>query len=333
MGIVNRKKINLSLSLNTAAKLDKMASKAGKPKARILDSAVETLYQQEEDTMDHKGITITIATNKGGTGKTTSIAAMADVLARRGNRVLVIDTDPQGNLSSRFGYDPTDLQKNYIGNLIYDRMGIKKDDDGNEIHKDIREYINSTQMSPRVDIVISDIRLDDAFKLMCNDSLYGTTIMRKIISEIRKLDMYDYILIDTRPSLGNEVAAIFIAANYVLIPIVPSKDAMYGANSAMQLMIKCRDANRNLKLLGIFTTMVYDRNKSYREVAPVLKENWEKYLFNTSIPRSQDAVNAENRSEPVTFAFSNKKLAKKYELLTDEIVERLKKEATLDGNI
>ncbi len=333
MAVKNRKRLSMSLSFHSAAKLDKLAMKSGKPKARVLDTAVDALYERKEELMDHKGITICIATNKGGTSKTTSIAAFADILAKRGNRVLVVDTDPQGNLSSRFGYDPSEMHQNYIGNAILDRMKMNTDEHGKDIHKPVDYYINPTEMSPRIDIIVADIRLDNTFKYMCNDSIRGTTIMKKIVLEIKKLDRYDYILIDTRPSLGNEVAAIFIASDYVIIPVVPAKDSTYGANSAMQLMITCRESNPSLKLLGIFLTMTYDRNKSYHEVFPFLKENWDKHLFKTTIPRSQDAVNAENRAEPVTAAYSNKKIAKKYELLVNEMEERIKQEATLNGNV
>ena len=81
---------------------------------RVLDEAVETLYKKKEgeDMRQHQGTVITIATNKGGAGKTTSTAAIADILARREHRVLLIDADPQGNLSKRFGFAPNAFAEN-----------------------------------------------------------------------------------------------------------------------------------------------------------------------------------------------------------------------------
>ena len=104
--LINRKVINTTLSKDNAEKLRTLSKRKGIPQTRVLDRAVDTLYQKEEASMEakHKGIAICIANNKGGVGKTTSTAAFADLLSKRGKHVLVIDADPQGNLSGRFGY-------------------------------------------------------------------------------------------------------------------------------------------------------------------------------------------------------------------------------------
>lgn len=327
MGVVNRKHLHMTLSFDSAAKLNTLAGKAGKPKARVLDAAVDALYQKEEETMDHKGTVITIATNKGGAGKTTSTAAIADVLSKRGNRVLVIDTDPQGNLSLCFGFDPLNLSHNYIGLLILDRMGMVKNEKGDIIHKDIHEYINHAEGYPRIDVMTADLRLDGDFAFMNADNIKGTAIFRVIIQELKRLNTYDYILVDTRPSLNNEVAAIFLASDYILIPVVPAKASLYGANATIQFLASCRTANPSLKLLGVFLTQIVGRTKSFQAVAPLVKGSWEDQVFKTDIPRAQDAINAENESRPVTTLFANTKLAKKYEQLVEEMVERIGKEA------
>lgn len=335
MGVVNRKKLNTTLSFGSAAKLETMANRSGQPKTKVLDDAVDTLYEKkgEQPVAQHKGIVLTMSTNKGGAGKTTSTAAFADVLAKRGNRVLVIDTDPQGNLSIRFGYNPMEMQKNYLGALIRDRMGLMKDEDGQTLHRAVQDYINPAKNAERIDIMISDIRLDGDFAVMNASNIAGTSVLRNIVRELKKLDVYDFILIDTRPTLNNEVAAAFIATDYVLIPVVPAKDALFGANATIQFIIQCRQANPTLKLLGVFMTKVYDRNTSFHVVAPVINKSWPDALFQTMIPKSQDAVNAENESLPVTTArFANKKLAKRYELLVEEALNRMEKEATLDGH-
>ena len=107
MALKNRKTLFTTLSKDSAQQLDTLASKTGKPKTRVLDEAVKTLYEQKEvEDMEQQhphGTVITIATNKGGAGKTTSTAAIADILAKNGNRILLIDADPQGNLSTACG--------------------------------------------------------------------------------------------------------------------------------------------------------------------------------------------------------------------------------------
>lgn len=317
----NRKLFTSTLSFDNAAKLEKLSQNSGKPKAHVLDEAVSDLYRKEEEVMElnHKAVVITCATNKGGAGKTTSTAAIADILARRGNRVLLIDADPQGNLSKRFGYAPNKLVDNYFGSLIKDRMEENAD------HAPIDTFINHAADYSRIDVIASDIRLDGVYSYMNADNIKGTYIIRNIVNELRKLDQYDFILIDTRPSLNNEVGSALIASDYVIIPVEPTEDAVLGADATIKFMVYCRNANPDLKLLGIFMVKVYDRNKSYREVAPFVRDSWQDEVFKTLIPRSQDADNAGNESKPVTSMFSNKKLSKRYEQLVEEMVGRIEK--------
>ena len=321
MALKNRKTLFTTLSKDSAQQLDTLASKTGKPKTRVLDEAVKTLYEQKEvEDMEQQhphGTVITIATNKGGAGKTTSTAAIADILAKNGNRILLIDADPQGNLSKRFGFAPNAFPENYLGELIQDRM------DHRETHRDIAYYINKSAEYPRIDIIVSNLRLDGDYSAMNAENIKGTTVFRTIIEDVRKLNAYDYILVDTRPSLNNEVGAVLVASDYVMIPVEPTEDAIFGADATIKFMATCRRMNPDLKLLGIFMTKVYDRNKSFREAAPVIRDSWAESVFKTLIPRSQDADNAGNEGKPVTTMFANKKLAKRYEQLVDEAVKRI----------
>ena len=323
----NRKLFTSTLSFDNAAKLEKLSASSGKPKAHVLDEAVSSLYRKEEEVMelDHKSIVITCATNKGGAGKTTSTAAIADILARRGNRVLLIDADPQGNLSKRFGYPPNKLIENYFGSLIKDRMEESGD------HASIETFINHSDEYSRIDVIASDIRLDGVYSYMNADNIKGTYIIRNIVNELRKLDQYDYILIDTRPSLNNEVGSALIASNYVIIPIEPTEDAVLGADATIKFMVYCRNANPDLKLLGLFMVKAYDRNRSYREVAPFVRDSWQDEVFKTIIPRSEDAANAGNEGKPVTSKVANEKLAKRYAQLVEEMVGRIEKGVTLNA--
>ena len=230
----------------------------------------------------HKGIAICIANNKGGVGKTTSTAAFADLLSKRGKHVLVIDADPQGNLSGRFGYSadsPEQAIPNYLGSLIEDRFR------GTE-HQPLGYFIDH-------------------------------------LDEIRSLDKYDYILIDARPAVNNEVSSIFIGSDYVIIPVEASWDSIVGANTIYQFMAKSRELNPALKLLGVFFTKVQDRTTSFHTLLPMVKGNWDKDLFQTKIPRNQDVVNAENEGYPVTYRKPACKASKAYVKLLDEMVERI----------
>lgn len=178
--LINRKVINTTLSKDNAEKLRTLSKRKGIPQTRVLDRAVDTLYQKEEASMEgatkHKGIAICIANNKGGVGKTTSTAAFADLLSKRGKHVLVIDADPQGNLSGRFGYSadsPEQAIPNYLGSLIEDRFR------GTE-HQPLGYFINHLDEFPRIDIIYSDIRLDGVYTLLTTDSIASATMFRKL---------------------------------------------------------------------------------------------------------------------------------------------------------
>lgn len=320
--LTNRKVVNTTLSKDNAEKLKTLSKRKGIPQTRVLDDAVDGLYRKEtnmENQPKHKGTAICIANNKGGVGKTTSTAAFADLLSKRGYRVLLIDADPQGNLSGRFGYSadtPESAIPNYLGSLIEDRFRSIE-------HQPLGYFISHLEEFPRIDIIYSDIRLDGVYTMLTADSIASATMFRKLFTEIRSLDLYDYILIDARPAVNNEVSSIFIGCDYVIIPLEASWDSIVGANTIYQFMAKSRDLNPNLKLLGVFFTKVQDRTTSFHKLMPMVQGNWAKDLFETKIPRNQDVVNAENDGYPVTYRKPACKASKAYNKLLDEVVERL----------
>ena len=264
---------------------------------------------------ERKGTVICFANNKGGVGKTTSCASLGYLLTKRGNSVLFIDSDPQGNLSSRFGF--SERKGNTLGSLIKNRR-----DEETENHP-IEEYIYQCDEFPEISIIISDLRLDAEYVSLSADNINSTTIFRDIVNEIRWLGKFDYILIDTRPALANEVASAFMAANYILIPIEAGQDSIIGANNMVAFAAKCRKLNPGLSVLGVFFNRVSNRTKAFQSMLPMVKGNWESILFDTVIPQNQDAVNAENDTSPLPHKFPSSKAAKAYKQLLDEVVKRI----------
>ena len=263
-----------------------------------------------------KCVSICVANNKGGVGKTTACSALAYLLSKKDKKVLLIDADPQGNLSSRFGFNAQKQSPNYIGALIQDRM--RQND-----HKPVTEYINKLYNHVDIDIIISDLRLDSDYQELSTDTIASATLFKELISEIEALNIYDYIMIDTRPALSSAVSTVFAAVDYVLIPIDAGMDSIVGANSMMAFMAKCRKLNPGLSLLGVFFNRVQNRSLTFKEAQPFVKEGWKDRLFETIIPHTQNAVKAENEGKPVTQMFSSEKITKAYKSLLDEMEARL----------
>lgn len=312
-----RKIMTTTLSEDNAEKLKTMSERSGVPKTKILDSAVDMLYRKEEAMETgprHKGTAILVMNNKGGVGKTTCVAALADLLAKRGKRVLVIDTDPQGNLSALFGID--DAPPNYLGALIEERLSERNDDT-------ISYFIHSLPDYERVDIIPADVRLDKSYVTLMSNGIASTFIFRNIVDEVRALDKYDYILFDGRPALSNEVSCLFVAGDYVLIPINSGVFSIYGAANMIGFMNKAQMVNKGIKLLGLFFNDVSERTQQFHEAYEEVKAGYGSNLLETKIPHNEDVKKTENIGGAVTSKRPSSKAARAYRKLLDEVVARI----------
>ena len=297
------------LSLGNAANLDEMSRKTGKSTTQIINEVIHRQYAKEARTMDlaHHGTVITFATIKGGTAKTTSVTAFADVLARQGKHILVIDAVPRGRLAILLGLTSEGSYKNTLKALINDRLTA------NSEHLDIRTFLHpATQTSSRIDIIPSDSRLNDAFTRINETVFARAALFRNIIDS----------------ELHREVAPVLIATDHVIIPIEPSVDAISGAKMTMKFMEKFLPLNANLQLLGIFMTKTNKRYKSFRQTFPQSQKTFDKHMFHTLLPIRQDAVNAANRHVPVTKKCPRNKLSQKYEELVAEAISRIEGQDT-----
>ena len=168
------------------------------------------------------GRIIAIANQKGGVGKTTTSINLASALAEKGKKVLVIDTDPQGNTTSGFGID-----KNEIDHTIYELM-IGECSIDEVITKNVVKGIDG------VDIIPSNVNLA-AVEIELIDSDNKEYILREAISSIR--DDYDFIIIDCPPSLSMLTVNAMTTANTVLVPIQCEYYALEGLSQLVQLIL------------------------------------------------------------------------------------------------
>ena len=246
---------------------------------------------------------ISIANQKGGCGKTTTAANLGALLAHK-HRVLLVDIDPQGNLTTHFGISKADLRY-----TIYDTM----------LNGRIEQAI---MQKDGVDIVPSTIDLAGA-----EVELTGKIGREYILdNELKRISRkYDYILIDTPPSLGVLTINALVASDYVLIPVQAEFFALEGLTQLMRVieLVNSR-LSRNLKLLGMVLTMFNSRTRSSREVLEDVRKHYSKNLLKTVIPRNVTITDSTMACSPVVKYRKNAPASKSYIALAKEIERILK---------
>ena len=231
---------------------------------------------------------ITIASQKGGVAKTTSCVNLGVGLARHGKRVLLIDADAQGSMSSSLGIvEPDDLDftlVNIMEKLVNDEP--------------IEEFEGILHHEENVDFMPANIELA-ALETSLVNIMSRETILRQYINQIRA--HYDYILIDTMPSLGMMTINALVAADSVLIPV----EAAYLPVKGLQQLIKTigrvhRHLNPNLQIEGILLTKVDRRTNFAKDISDRIRSTYgnQIYVFKNCIPLSIKAAetSAEGKS-------------------------------------
>ena len=259
--------------------------------------------------MDTKVIVIT--NNKGGVGKTTVTYGLALALAKRNKRVLLVDSDPQGSLSRRSGYEP----KEYTSQSLYDCLENELRTKGNQI----TDFILPTD-NAYIDILTGDIRLNINRNEVAMVFMRANFIYKKILMAARDLKKYDFILIDTSPSVGAEYTQILVGSDYVLIPITTSRDSIEGIDSVVTSFNDCRNFNQDLKLLGILFNDVSLRSAIAKDILPEVKETYKEYVFNTIIERS---VIVEKFEWNNSFGSEANKINAAFHSLAKEVLKRI----------
>ncbi|MBO7475361.1 MAG: ParA family protein, partial [Campylobacter sp.] len=205
---------------------------------------------------------ITIANQKGGVGKTTTAINLAASLAIVGKKVLLIDLDPQSNTTTGLGFSRSD----YEFNIYHVLTGRKR----------ISEITLKTEISD-LDLVPSNIGLVGIEQEFADNNKDSKLILKKKIAEISS--KYDYIIIDSPPTLGNITVNALSASDSVIVPIQCEFLALEGLSLVLNTVkIVKKSINPNLKFRGFLPTM-YSKNNISKEVLANLKEQFEDKLF------------------------------------------------------
>lgn len=201
---------------------------------------------------------ITIANQKGGTGKTTTACNMGNAIADEGKRVLLVDFDPQANLSMSFGIERPDELVMPMHNILSLVM------DGAEL-PDKSEYIKHGE---KLDIIPCNINLSIT-EINLRDEMGGERTLSDLLEPLRP--DYDYIIIDTNPYLGLLTINALAACDSVIIPVSPQLWSATGLTDLMQTIFKVRrKINPRIEVEGILLTMCDERTRLFRDAKSLL---------------------------------------------------------------
>ena len=251
------------------------------------------------------GRVIAIANQKGGVGKTTTTINLSACLAEKGKKILVIDTDPQGNTTSGFG-----LEKNDIENTIYELLL-------GEIS--IEESIIKNAVEG-VDIIPSNVNLAAVeIELIGVDK--NEFILRNEVEWVK--DRYDFIIIDCPPSLSLLTINSMTTADTVLVPIQCEYYALEGLSQLIHTVNLVKERlNPDLDMEGVVFTMFDSRTNLSMQVVENVKANIQQKVYDTLIPRNIRLAEAPSYGMPINIYDPKSAGAEAYMSLADEIINR-----------
>ena len=256
--------------------------------------------------------TIALVNQKGGVGKTTSTLSIGVGLARAGNRVLLVDDDPQHSLTISLGIrNPDDDLESTLATAMYAEI-----QDASIPWEAI--IIHSEE---GVDLLPANVELSGVEMSLFN-AMSREQVLKSVLGQVK--ENYDYILIDCMPSLGLMSVNALVAADSVIIPSSPDFLSTKGLNLLIRTISRVRrQINPRLKIDGILVTMVDSRTNNAKNIITALRSTLGSSIrvFDTEIPRSVRAAEASGEGKSI-FAFDPKsRVAQAYTNLTKEVAE------------
>lgn len=248
---------------------------------------------------------ISVTNQKGGVGKTTTAISVAYYLAKFGHSTLLIDFDPQGNATSGLGVDKQAIEKTMadvvLGNATLSDVILET------AHKNLFLAPATAQLA-NAEVELAGI--DHRFS--------------RLRSSLENVSDFEFIIVDSPPSLSLLTVNGLIAARYILLPVQAEFYALEGLGQLLETMKLVRKSmNPTLDLLGVLPTMVDSRTTLSSQVHEEIKKHFPGKVFNTTIPRNVRLAEAPSHGVPIGIYDRFSKGARAYKALTKEVLERV----------
>jgi chromosome partitioning protein len=244
---------------------------------------------------------IVLANQKGGVAKTTTTLNLGVAFAERGHRVLLVDLDPQGNLTMSQGLNPDSIEQSMFDVLVH------------------RLPLDQVIVEREVDIAVSSIDLAGA-DMSLSSQIGRERALEKALAPVK--DRYDFVLIDTPPSLGLLTINAFVAATGVIVPVQTEYLSLRGLVQLENTLSMVREnLNPRVEIVGIVPTM-YDRRLTHsREADEILRENFGDLVYSTRIRKTVRFAEAPVKGTSVLAYEPTGEAAEMYRDLAKEVLD------------